>query len=189
MMIRLMIMAALGLAVAACQQPTAPKAADAPKAETAKVEPANVAYQPDPSDVDGDAEFRGPMTVQESAGDAAGKRYRFTWMDGKHIVIAVAVGAADGKAVIDTDERGKPITLASALRAKDGETITLLQVEAEDGPGPGDPDFTPLCGIRPVDYIALRQAGETLALATSNGNFGGPGARGCSNLMLYKKAS
>lgn len=193
-MIRMMMIAVAGLALAACQQPAAPKAEDAAKTQAAttdgaKTDPATVAYAPDPSDAEGDAFFRGPMTLQESAGEGgAPKRYRFAWMGGKHTVIAVEAGAADGKAVIDTDEKGKPITLAGALRASPGDTIALLQVEAEDGPGPGNPDYTPLCGIRPVDYIAMVKSADTVALATSNGNFGGEGARGCSNLILYKKA-
>lgn len=188
----LMIVAAMGWALAACQQPapstTQPASkTHAAKAAAPKADVTVVAYAPDPADRDGDAASRGPMSVQESSGADGLKRYRFTWMNGAHTVIVSQLGSADGQAVIDTIDN-KPLTLAQSLGAQDGETIQLLAVENESGPM-DDPDFTPICGIREVEYFAFLQRGESLALATSVGNFGGPGARGCSNLMLYKKAS
>lgn len=191
---RSILILATVLAVAACQQPAPPKAdASPPSAQTtapsAPAQPAGVAYTPDPADADGDAEFRGPMTMQESGGAGADKRFRFTWMDGKHTVIASVSGEADPKTVIDRDEAGKPITLGQALGVKAGQTITLLSVEDESGPGPGDPNYTPLCGIRMVTDIAMLRSAEGVALATSQGAFGAPGANGCSNSMWYKKAS
>jgi hypothetical protein len=178
------------LALAACQPPAgAPKADDAapPKAVEAPTKSAPVVQRFSPAGGEADdSSFRGPMTLEAAPGAAAGggKRYRFGWRDGQHAVLAVEVGAAKADAVIDIDEKRKPITLASAVGAPAGASIILLAVEDETLPL-GDPDFTPLCGIRTITHIALYEAGDRLTLATSSGAFGTPGARGCSNAISY----
>lgn len=188
---RLMIFAAVAM-LAACQ-PSAPAPGAAPKQEAAPEKTqvqetlavSVLKYVPSKSDPDGDAEFRGPMTFQETAAPegqppSKEKRYRFTWMDGKHVVVAVEAGKANGKAKIDG-----PLTLEKALGAPAGAAIDLLAVEIEDGPIE-DPDYTPLCGIRPVMHIAMYRRENTITLATTSRNFGPEG--GCSNTIAYDLA-
>jgi hypothetical protein len=103
-------------------------------------------------------------------------------MDGKHIVTATETGAADGRWKIDGS-----LTLARALGAGPKGKIALLQVDQEDGPAP-DGDYTPLCGMRVVNLIALYRDGDRLALATTSNTFDNGNPGGCSNAISYQRA-
>lgn len=187
---RLLLATIAALGLAACQPAPAPPAKTEAPAETGAPIAAAESFIPLDGD-DEDSGFRGPMTVAVSAptagapGAGNGQRYKFVWAGGKHEVVAVEVGAANGAAVIDTLEGGKPLTLQTAVRAPAGAAIPLLAVEIENVSGP---EVTPLCGMRPVTHIAIYRAGDLLTLATSVGAFGEPNARGCSNTIAYKVA-
>ncbi len=190
-MVRRMLLAACLLGLAGClpAPPPLPTKAeweqqqqDLAKPQSLISLPQGVAFAPIGGEQD-DSSFRGPMQFVELPKDKDGAaRYAFVWMGGKHIVTATETGAADGRWKIDG-----PLTLARALGAGAKGKIALLQVDQEDGPK-ADGDFTPLCGVRVVNLIALYRDGDRLALATTSSAFddGNPG--GCSNAISYQRA-
>jgi hypothetical protein len=189
-MIRLLAVLGLSLAVFAClpAPPPLPTKAEweAQQQQQAHAQgllnlPKGEAFTPIGGDAD-DSDFRGPMQLVElPIGKDGAARYAFVWMGGKHVVTATAVGAAEGAWKID----GK-LTLARALAAAPKGKITLLQVDDEQGPL-DDPGFTPLCGVRIVNLIALYRDGDKLALATTSSAFADGNPGGCSNAISYTR--
>jgi hypothetical protein len=176
----------LGLAGCLPAPPPLPSKAEWEAAQSAKPQslvtlPQGEALTPTGGPQD-DSDFRGPMRLIELPKSKDGAaRYAFVWMDGKHVVTATEIGAADGAWKIDGS-----LTLARALGASAKGKISLLQVDDEEGPA-DNPDFTPLCGIRVVNLIALYRDGEKVALATTSRAFEDGNQGGCSNAITYKR--
>jgi hypothetical protein len=187
MMIRFVAAAFGALALAGCMPAPAPAQsnADAPPAADEAFAPLDLTkgemFTP-AGGQDDDSSFRGPMRLLELPKSKDGAaRYAFAWMDGKHVVTATEVGAADGAWKIDG-----PLTLAAALGAGAQGKIALLQVDEEDGPAP-DPNYTPLCGVRVVNLIALYRDADKVALATTSRAFTDGNDGGCSNAITYTR--
>jgi hypothetical protein len=185
--VRISVVVALAVAALACQppqKPTPPPTAPTPKTQPVSAfEETVTAYLPDPAITDNDASFRGPISVTTLAPTQEGKaRLRLTLMGGKHVVEASEVGTVAAALKIDG-----PLTLGKALGVAEGGQVPLYAVDSETGPNE-DPNFTPMCGVRLVNLIAVHQTADKIVLATTSSSFEDGNKGGCSNTIAYVKA-